>query len=157
MPGLLAQAGRGYAAGIRAVTKVAWTFPDKPDERRALVDLISLHAPGLRGEKLEAKLTALSSSYCEATKDRARFEGGFRPSKCLEWLNAGGADARANSEARAGPDARTVATNERQMAEIYAGRRYVADKAARTKATENGAEHERDPDPDEAREAEEET
>jgi hypothetical protein len=83
-------AARGYAAGIRAITKQNWGFPDRADERTAMVEIISLHAPGLKGDALEARMTAVASSYCQATRARAQFEGGFRPSKCLEWLNAGG-------------------------------------------------------------------
>jgi hypothetical protein len=83
-------AARGYAAGIRAITKQNWGFPDRREERLAMVEIISLHAPGLKGDSLEAKMTAIASTYCTATLSRAQYEGGFRPSKCLEWLNAGG-------------------------------------------------------------------
>jgi hypothetical protein len=87
-------ARRGYAAGVRAVTKTQWHFPDKPEERRALSDVVALYAPGLRGDMLEAKMTAIASNYAEATRERAQFEGGFKPSKCLEWFNAGAPGAK---------------------------------------------------------------
>lgn len=83
-------AARGYAAGIRAITKRNWAFLDRPEDRKAIQEIIFMNAPGLKGDALEAKITAIASSYCQARYAKAEFEGGFRPSKCLEWLNAGG-------------------------------------------------------------------
>lgn len=115
-PGILAIAIRGYAAGIRAITKQNWAFPDKPDERRALTDIVLLKAQGNKGDSLEAKMTAVASSYCQANRDRGQFEGGFRPTKCLEWINSG-ADVVSGTHRIVG-DRRAARTAAVQLADL---------------------------------------
>jgi len=89
LPGLLEIAGRGYAAGIRSVTRHQFAFDHRPEEVRAISSLCVMEAMGKKGEALETAMTVLAADYCRANREHAQFEGGFKPSKCVEWINGG--------------------------------------------------------------------
>lgn len=81
-----------WQQGIRAVTGKPVSALS-PNERRDLVDLVNGHAEGRKGEPLMVWISETAEVW--ARQHDPRF-GGFKPSQCKTWLDAG-RPARASS------------------------------------------------------------
>ena len=77
-----------YAEGQTEASGQPFT-PPSGNDAGPLGTMALTHAKGLRGEKLLAWYRETSAAYRRAQSGAAQFQGGFRPTKCLEWLNAG--------------------------------------------------------------------
>jgi len=87
---LLGDIARSYADGIAEAAGAPWRLPDANNEAQVILDAVSLHQPGLRGKQLLSWVRHSAVTYRRTMADSWQFQRGFRPSKWMEWLNAGG-------------------------------------------------------------------
>lgn len=79
-----------YAEGITAATANPYTPPRGREEERMLQAMAEYHGAPRRGAELYGWVRATASAYVRAVGvDDRKFQCGFSPSKCVEWLNAG--------------------------------------------------------------------
>jgi hypothetical protein len=88
--GLIERIAKAYADGIAEGGGSPWTMPDANVEAPIVRQGLELHAPQLRGEAIDRWVKRSAATYRRMMADVAEFQKGFRPSKWLEWLNAGG-------------------------------------------------------------------
>ena len=86
----LCELAKAYADGIATAAGAPWTLPDPNNESQVIRGSVALHKPNLRGEKLFAWVRHSAETYRRVMDADWKFQRGFRPSKWVEWLNAGG-------------------------------------------------------------------
>ncbi len=81
-------AGLGiYREAIAKATGVPQgSTPRDWDQQRAIAAAIQTHASGYRGEEIQAWLRANAAEYVRQRRDSAKYEGGWRAQKFLEFL-----------------------------------------------------------------------
>lgn len=88
---LLERLAIAFADGIAAGAGQPWSMPDANVEASFILTGLQTYKPQLRrDDEIAAWVKRSAATYRRMMGDVAEFQKGFRPSKWLEWLNAGG-------------------------------------------------------------------
>lgn len=97
--GTLQALATAYAHGIADAAGAPWRMPDANYETPIIVEAVATHRPNLTREEWPRWVRRSAATYRRMMAGKAEFQKGFRPSKWLEWLNAGGERMRLNGTA----------------------------------------------------------
>ena len=81
-------------------------MPDANVESAVVLTAVQVHKPQLRGAPIAEWVKRSAGTYRRVMGESGKFQRGFRPSKWLEWLNAGQPGAK-SGPVRAVPEGDT--------------------------------------------------